>query len=187
MVQASQPGVEIWTADKTIRLFILGGVETFSYSDEKNPESLDVPGIIWNSYFDSIIVNSRLTITGKAKCADQTWDSVNSLGRSFDFIHQLRSVLKTIGPTTGTDTGENYSCFRILCNITLASGTYYYEPTSGAGYYTAPDGKTGAFVFYAFLNGEYKIIAGSPLLVEYTLTFLEIAGATASDALIRLG
>ena len=138
--------------------------------DQKSIESLDIPGQIWNEHFDSSIVSAKWTISGKFKATDSDWDDENFEGRPFEFMHKLRSVLKSINSSTGdyVDTQEEF-CLRM--NYVLASGTYTVNLADESAAYSYSSQK----IYFIPNNSSLTYRAGSPLIVDYTLVFIEVS------------
>lgn len=183
----SNAGLDIYTSDGATLLFSLD-IGNFKVSEQKAVEMIEIPGNIWNTAFDSISVSITWTFSGVFYATDATWDSTAFTGRPLDFIHYLRSVLKSVYPVDGgggyggafygTDTNQIRALFILKINTFLSGVKYSYDVNTS---YTRPDGDVSKTVRFIYQSGDFDLKAGEVATVSYNLTFKEI-----SDV-VRLG
>ena len=145
----------------------------FNIDDAKSIESFDIPSMIWNTHFDSSIVTSRWTFRGKFTVADSDWAGAPDFtGRAFDFIHELRSLVKGVNPTTGdypySGISDDTSTDMLIMQL---SETY----ASGEETYNTKSAYSGVDVFVIPERPSFKKVGGVPGIIEYSLPLLEIS------------
>lgn len=174
----SNSGLEIWTSDGATLLFTLD-ISTFKVSEQKSVDVMEIPGNIWNTAFDAVSVNIVWTFSGVFYASDATWDATNFTGRPLDFIHYLRSVLKSVHATDdGTGYGgsyissptDAYASFALVINTFMNGVKYSYNVNTA---YTRPDGDATKYVRFIYQSGDIDFKAGEIFTVAYDLTFKE--------------
>ena len=183
----SDSGLDIWSSDGATLLFSLD-IANFDINEQKSVEMIDIPGNIWNTAFDAVSITTTWTFHGTFTATDATWNTSTFAGRPLDFIHYLRSVLKSVYPIdsggnyggsfAGTDSDQTRACFILKINTFLGGTKYSYDINI---FYTRPDGDATKTVRYVYQSGDLHYKGGEVLTVGYDLTFKEI-----SD-IIRLG
>lgn len=153
----------------------------FNIDDAKSIESFDIPSMIWNTHFDSSIVTSRWNFRGKFTVADSGWSGApNFTGRAFDFIHELRSLVKGVNPTTGdypySGISDDTSTDMLIMQLseTYASGEETYNTKTAYGI-NSETGKANTPIYVIPERPSFKKIGGVPGIIEYSLPLLEIS------------
>jgi hypothetical protein len=135
-------------------------------------ENFEIPGMPWNMWFDNNNVARRWTITGKFRATNVNWVPATSQGRPLDFEKNLSCFLNGIDSTTGALLSARQYGFAITLNQLFEGGAY---STVTSTYFSG----TGHQVVRLLPEKHnIKLSGGSPGVVEYTLSFVEVESIT---------
>ena len=166
-------GLQIYSADGATLLFELDPSDVV-IDDQKSVEPMEIPGQMWNTYFDSVSVVAKWTFTGTFVATNDDWDTANTKkGRPFDFMQRLRAAMKSVDVSTGNYLGSppKYDTFVLVCNMNFPTIKSW---NLSSAYSANP-------VQFVFQNMNLKIVGGEPGKVDYTINFLEVL------EIVRLG
>lgn len=131
-------------------------------------ENFEIPGLPWNTWFDNNNITRKWSISGKFYATDATWDSATSRGRPLDFEKNLSCFLNGVNSTSGALLTTRQYGFAITLNQTF-SGTNYTTVTST--YFSGTGHQVVRLLLERF---NIKLAGGSPGIVDYTLSFVEV-------------
>jgi hypothetical protein len=131
-------------------------------------ENFEIPGMPWNTWFDNNNITRRWSISGKFRATNVTWVPATSQGRPLDFEHQLSCFLNGVDATTGALLAARGYGFAITLNQ-IFSGTTYSDVSS-----TGFSGTGHQVVRLLLEKHTLKFAGGSPGVVDYSLSFVEV-------------
>lgn len=128
-------------------------------------ENFEIPGMPWNTWFNNNNITRRWMISGKFKATDVTWNATTSQGRPLDFEFYLSCFLNGISSVTGLLLPTSAYGFAITINQTF-NGVVYSRSTN-TNFSTQK-------VRLLFEKGNPKFSGGSPGIVDYSFSFVEV-------------
>jgi hypothetical protein len=135
-----------------------------SIDNGRSTESMEIPGMPWNTWFDNNNINRKWEISGKFAAKDDTWSSTDYTGRSLDFVKQLQQVLNGIKSDGTLNSASQYG-FAITINQQFGSTADTYV---SKGLYS------GQVIRLLLSRFSFKLSGGIPGVVDYAITFDEV-------------
>lgn len=154
-----------------VGLFALDAADV-EYDNQRSVENLDIPGVVWNTWFDNASITGRWNFSGIFKATDITWDPATTgyNGRPLDFIHYFKTTMNQLDSHGALKAGDQYRGLQIVLHQVFNGTDYSYNINKA--YNSDGQGQDVVLLLEKF-NCKHK--GGTPGAVEWSFSVVEIA------------